>query len=234
MKPHAATLTNPPRVPAQPYLSLDSWQPYLARLCNVKQQSSLLRETKGDRDLLCSLFQKQGPLYLVRCPDDSLILCVAVCCSVLQCVALCCSAISRWFTDAVCCSALQCVAVCCSMLQCVGVRYLDDSLILCVAVCCSELHCTAARYLDASPMLCVVACCSMLQCVAVRYLDDSLMLSGVCDIQMIHWYSRANCQYLWHTHQMYRGEKDTEVGNKKRCKWGEQQRAQKGQKRNKE
>jgi len=34
------------------------------------------------------------------------LLCVALCCSVLQCVA-------------VCCSVLQCVAVCCSVLQCV-------------------------------------------------------------------------------------------------------------------
>ena len=40
---------------------------------------------------------------------DSVLQCVAVCCSVLQCVA-------------VRCSVLQCVAVCCSVLQCVAMR----------------------------------------------------------------------------------------------------------------
>jgi len=54
-----------------------------------------------------------------------IILCVAVCCSVLQCVAVC---------VAVCCSVLKCVAVCaavyCTVLQCVSV---------CAAVCCTVL-----------------------------------------------------------------------------------------------
>jgi len=52
------------------------------------------------------------------------LLCVAVCCSVLQCVA-------------VCCSVLQCVAVCCSVLQCVAVC----SVLQCAAVRCSVLQC---------------------------------------------------------------------------------------------
>jgi len=68
------------------------------------------------------------------------LLCVAVCCSVLQCVAVCCSVYESplhppascahskiWV---MCCSVLQCVAVCCSVLQC-------------VAVCCSVLQCVA-------------------------------------------------------------------------------------------
>jgi len=40
--------------------------------------------------------------------SDSVLQCVAVCCSALQCVAVC--------------YRLQCVAVCCSVLQCVAVR----------------------------------------------------------------------------------------------------------------
>jgi len=42
------------------------------------------------------------------------LLCVAVCRSVLQCVAVCRSVLQ---CVAVCCSVLQCVAVCCSVLQ---------------------------------------------------------------------------------------------------------------------
>jgi len=45
--------------------------------------------------------------------EESVLQCVAVCCSVLQCVA-------------VCCSVLQCVAVCCSVLQCVAERGLEE------------------------------------------------------------------------------------------------------------
>ena len=46
--------------------------------------------------------------YCVLC----MLLCVAVCCSVLQCVAVCCSVLQ---CVAVCCRLLQCVAVCCSL-----------------------------------------------------------------------------------------------------------------------
>ena len=77
-----------------------------------------------------------------------MMLCVALCCSVLPCVAVCCSVLQcvAWCRRvlqrvAVCCSVLQCVAVCCSVLQC-------------VAVCCSVLQCLAA-------------CCSVLQYVPV-------------------------------------------------------------------
>jgi len=49
---------------------------------------------------------------------QSVLQCVAVCCSVLQCVAACCSVL-HYVT--VCCSVLQCVAVCCSVLQCAAV-----------------------------------------------------------------------------------------------------------------
>jgi len=73
-----------------------------------------------------------------------MLLCAAVCCSVLQCVTVCCSALQY---VAVCCSVVQCVAVCCSVLQC-------------VALCCSVL-------------LCVAACCSVLQRVAVPFPLDT-------------------------------------------------------------
>jgi len=54
-----------------------------------------------------SFFSFSETLFVQYCEvsqTDSVLQCVAVCCSVLQCVA-------------VCCSVLQCVAVCCSVLQ---------------------------------------------------------------------------------------------------------------------
>ena len=63
---------------------------------------------------------------------ESVLQCVAVCCSVLQCVAVCCGLDSTLVESVpfvvgaapldtmqwkVCCSVLQCVAVCCSVLQ---------------------------------------------------------------------------------------------------------------------
>ena len=47
--------------------------------------------------------------------QGAVLMCVAVCCSLLQCVAE-----VRHSTN-VCCSVLQCVAVCCNVLQCVAV-----------------------------------------------------------------------------------------------------------------
>jgi len=52
---------------------------------------------------------------------NTVLQCVAVCCSVLQCVAVCCCAVNY---VAECCSVLQCVAVCFHVLQS-------------IAVCCS-------------------------------------------------------------------------------------------------
>jgi len=46
-----------------------------------------------------------------------LLLCLAVCCSVLQCVAVCCNVLQ---CVALCCTVLHCVAACCSVLQCVA------------------------------------------------------------------------------------------------------------------
>jgi len=46
---------------------------------------------------------------------DSVLQCVAVCCSVLQCVAVCCSVLQN--------VAVQCASVCRSVLQCVAVCY---------------------------------------------------------------------------------------------------------------
>jgi len=71
--------------------------------------------------------------------ESSMLLCVALCCSVLPCAAVCCSVL-QCAAAAVRCSVLQCVsmfwwwlkAVCCSVLQCV---------VQCVAVCCSVCLC---------------------------------------------------------------------------------------------
>ena len=62
---------------------------------------------------------------------DSVLQCVAVCCSVLQCVA-------------VCCSVLQCVAVCCSVLQCDTYMWHDSLQVPCSSVSnvceCDMIH----------------------------------------------------------------------------------------------
>jgi len=87
--------------------------------------------------------------------------CVAVCFSVLQC---CSDTGANLPDDnsvlecvAVCCSVLQCVAVRCSVLQCVAVYLIlwmtdtgailpdDNSVLQCVAMCCSVLQCVAVR-----------------------------------------------------------------------------------------
>jgi len=80
-----------------------------------------------------------------------LLLCVAVCCSVLQCVALChrvlqCATIKgKRGSDArtVCCSMLQCVAVCRIVLQCAIIKGKRGSGAL--SVCCSVLQSVAVR-----------------------------------------------------------------------------------------
>jgi len=58
-------------------------------------------------------------------PGESVLQCVAVCCSVLQCVAVCCSVLHMHFLACLCVapdeSVLQCVAACCSVLQRVAV-----------------------------------------------------------------------------------------------------------------
>ena len=81
----------------------------------------------------------------------SVLLCVAVCCSVLYIclrIRVCASDVQ------VCCSVLQCVVVCCSVLQCVAV-YIHLFTHLCVYVWCTCL------------LQCVAVCCSVLQCVAL-------------------------------------------------------------------
>jgi len=70
--------------------------------------------------------------------NDSVLQCVAVCCSVLKCAA----------RVAVRCSALQFVAVCCSVLQCASSDLqiaLHRSVSQCVAVRCSAVQCGAVR-----------------------------------------------------------------------------------------
>jgi len=67
-------------------------------------------------------------IYIYRWASSStprVVVCVAVCCSVLQCVAVGYTFISHHISSiprvvvcvAVCCSVLRCVAVCCSVLQ---------------------------------------------------------------------------------------------------------------------
>ena len=88
---------------------------------------------------------------------------VAMCCSVLQCVTVCCSGASHsenvfpppphlhtqnssvMQSVAVCCSALQRVAVCCSVLQC-------------VAVCCSRFAASVKCVLHNSVLCCSGSC----------------------------------------------------------------------------
>jgi len=106
-----------------------------------------------------TLVKKRHTLQPIPETRQSVLHCVAVCCSVcslLQCVAEC------WPIPATCVfethqSLLHCVAVCCN-----AVRSLDVflkhvkvrcSVLQCVAVCCSVL-----QY--------VAVCCSVLQCVA--------------------------------------------------------------------
>ena len=61
--------------------------------------------------------------------------------SVLQCVAVCCSVL-QWF--AVCCSVLQCVTVCCSVLQWPGTSLLFRGKAVEVGACKSSARHTLA------------------------------------------------------------------------------------------
>ena len=112
--------------------------------CNTLQHTATHCNTLQHTATHCSMWQcaiSQNRLDV----EDSLVQCVAVCCSVLQCVAACCSVLqyvavcylskSTWrrgLSSSVCCSVLQCVAVCCSVLQC-------------VAVCCSMWQCAISQ-----------------------------------------------------------------------------------------
>jgi len=109
--------------------------------------------------------KRQGPVPFIptvklqRCVTDSslspcsftsMLMCVAVCCSVVRCDAACCSE-----TPTVCNGQLPqflhthvYVTVCCSVVQC-GVVWF--SVVQCGAVCCSVMQCVAV-------------CCSVLQC----------------------------------------------------------------------
>ena len=126
------------------------------------------------------LFRSAFVVVFVIIPHASPSLCLE---SVLQCVAVCCSvchhtacislSVSRKRV-AVCCSVFQCCSVlhllqclssyrmylplcvlkaCCSMLQCVSVCC---SVLQCVAVCCSALHVAVFFIIKhASPSLCL-------------------------------------------------------------------------------
>ena len=84
-----------------------------------------------DVAICCSMFQIlqyvalsfSGKLMARRKPQDSLLQCDAVCCSMLQCVSECCSVLQCETHGSrnpdtpivVCCSALQYVALCCTV-----------------------------------------------------------------------------------------------------------------------
>jgi len=79
---------------------------HTATHCNTPQHTATHCDTMQHTETHCNILQHafetqrgRGMRY-----DDSVLQCVAVCCSVLQCVA-------------VCCSVSQCVAVCCSVLH---------------------------------------------------------------------------------------------------------------------
>jgi len=108
--------------------------------------------------------------------SQGMLMCVAVCCSVLQHVAESRETVSQGMFLYICITVSQncepghvlCVAVCCSVLQCVAV------LLQCVAVSCERVlsretvvwHDSLLRC--CSVLQCVAVCCSVLQCVAVR------------------------------------------------------------------
>jgi len=94
---------------------------------------------------------------VLQCVADSVLQCVAVCCGVLRCVAVCCSVLSSAADSCVAEGVLRCVAVCFSVLQCVAVCC---SVLQCVAVCCSVLQSVA---------VCCNVCCSVLQFVACGF-----------------------------------------------------------------
>ena len=112
---------------------------------------------------------------------DSVLQCVAVCCSVLQCVAVCCSvlmcvSIQRDILDIEYQypkTLQQCVAVCCSVLQCVVVCW-------CVSLSNETFLTYTSTHRDSrtpiskdtatvcgSVLQRVAVCCSVLQCVDV-------------------------------------------------------------------
>ena len=82
--------------------------------------------------------------------NQSVLQCVAVCCSVLQCVA-------------VCCSVLQCVVVCRQRKQ--SRRGARICVVVCCTVCCSVLQCVAV-------CCSVTACCSMFRCLDGKHSPD--------------------------------------------------------------
>jgi len=103
----------------------------------------------------------------------ALVLCIAVCCSVLQCVAVCCSVLQ---CVAVCYSVLQCLTVCCSVVVNWVWLYIEfyrpKALVFGDAACCSVLH-SILQY--------VAVCCSVLQHVAVLLLIKRLVSAeGSC------------------------------------------------------
>ena len=69
--------------------------------------------------------------------QQTMLQCVAACCTALQCVAVCCSILQ---CVVACCSLLQYVALCCDVLQRAAACC---SILQCAAVCCSVLQCTA-------------------------------------------------------------------------------------------
>ena len=113
----------------------------------------------------CSVLQCAAGVHIrVRPVCDGRAMEVRVC-GVMQCVAVCCGVLQY---VAMCCSVLQCVALCCSVLQCVvgiriRVRPLGDGRA--IEVCeCGVMQCAAVR---CSVLQYVAECCSVMQYFAV-------------------------------------------------------------------
>jgi len=162
----------------------------LAYVCMMYACRYLTAHRREPNERKTFTLKRQGPVPFIptvklqRCVTDSslspcsftsMLMCVAVCCSVVQCDAACCGEtptvcngqlppfLHTHMYVTVCCSVVQCGAVCCRVLQC-------------GAVCCSmmqvkvqwcETDGSLSSYSFTYLTQCVAVYCSVLQCGAV-------------------------------------------------------------------
>jgi len=129
---------------------------------------------------------------------DTVLQCVAACCSVLQCIAIdayvilhrvalddivlqrvaaCCSVLKR---ITACCSVVRCVAMCCSVLQLTPMLFTTMLLALTMycRVCCDWRLCYSPPYFSRRHYVDCNKCCSVSQCVVVFY--NALQCIAAC------------------------------------------------------